>query len=386
MFIYRLIILCLFLLGTFSSFAQTNQEDAPLTIGLQEEALVLLYQEYNSDTSNYLLLEELAQLEYGRGNFKNAKQHLHHILNTGGDSIAAIKKLATIYELEENAGRAIKYNLLLINLYPDNGVYYRKVAQQYRTAGEPTGALSYYNQAFEKNNVDFFTIKGLSEILLDMDMTEQADTILSKALEQDSTNIAYNLLAARTKYKLKDYKNTYLTLHNIRGIYDFSNYYCKMMGYSLMQIDSVEKAIYWLERSLVNEGNPEAAHYYLSEAYDTKQEDETAIFHLKKAIKAGTSDNLAKYHRNLAKKYDEQKNLKAAIPHYEEAYKYGKDPRMLFFLARAYDAYYEDKSVAIRYYSRYMNSDDNVEEYKSYARDRRIFLKEMNHLSKVSNN
>jgi tetratricopeptide (TPR) repeat protein len=386
MLIEKVVILLVFLMMGSPAIAQTSTVDSLVAIGLQEEAVDLLLQQYNRDTSDYSLLEELAQIEYNRGNFKTAKKHLHHILTIPGDSISAIKKLANIYELEENAGRAIKYNLLLIQTYPDNGVYYRKVAKQYRTAGEPTGALSYYKQAYDKNDLDFFTIKGLSELFLDLDMLDQADTILTMAIQQDSMNIAFNLLMARTKYKLKDYENTCNTLDRIRGRYDFNNYYSKMMGYSLMQIDSTDMAIVWLEKSLVNEGNPEAAHYYLSEAYDIKGEDEIAIHHLEKAIKAGTSDNLSKYHRNLAKKYDDQKNLKKAIPHYEEAYKYGKDPRMLFYLARAYDAYFEDKSVAIRYYERYIKSDDTVEEYKSYARDRRIYLKEQNHLRNVSNN
>jgi len=167
---------------------------------------------------------------------------------------------------------------------------------------------------------------------------------------------------------------------------DLNSYYHKMLGYSYLKIDSVDLAINYLERSLVKEGTPEHAHYYLASAYNSKGDHETAIFHYEKAIEAGISKDVDIYHRNLAKIFDQKKDLKNAIPHYEDAYKYGKSPVILFYLARAYDVYYEDKNVAIRYYRKYEKSADKNPEYKNYAKERRKYLQEQMHFQKARKN
>ena len=77
--------------------------------------------------------------------------------------------------------------------------------------------------------------------------------------------------------------------------------------------------------------------------------------------------------------YNKEDNLKEAIPHYKDAYKYGEDPVLLFYLARASDKYYEDKNVALRYYRKFIKSGFDNKEYKDYSAQRVTALKEFLH-------
>jgi len=160
-----------------------------------------------------------------------------------------------------------------------------------------------------------------------------------------------------------------------------NNYYNKLAGFSYIQVDSLDKAIYHLTHSLIKETSPEHAFYYLGIAYEKQEETELALEFYDKALKASISKDTDLYHRNLARIYKEENKLKESIHHYTEALKYDDDPLVLFLLAQVCDEYYKDKNIAIRYYQKFENSDHENRSYKKYAQERRIYLKELMHLS-----
>ena len=152
-----------------------------------------------------------------------------------------------------------------------------------------------------------------------------------------------------------------------------------MVGFSYLQIDSLDKAIWHLSKSLVDEKRPEQASYYLGIAYEQRGEQELALEYFAKAVEAGTSKDLDLYHHSLAKIYKEKNQLKQAVHHYTEATKHSDDPLLIFLLAQVCDEYYKDKQIAMRYYKKYENSAHENEAYKKYAKERRIYLKELAH-------
>jgi len=152
-----------------------------------------------------------------------------------------------------------------------------------------------------------------------------------------------------------------------------------MLGYTYIQIDSFDRAIFHLSKAILNEGTKEYAHYNLAVAFEKKEDMESAKYHLQEAIKAGISTNVDTYHRQLARLHTAEGNLKEAIPHYQDAYKYGEDPLILFYLGRASDKYYADKNIALRYYRKFVKSAYEHKEYKDYSKSRIAALKEYLH-------
>lgn len=335
------------------------------------------------DSTQLTCIEKAARCTQKLGNFRKAKELYTSLEKADSSNTACLVQLANIYEIEKNTPKTIKYYIRLCKLFPSNPIYKRKLAKQYQQAGLEREAFQYYAEANKINNNDILTITGLAEMFIQNGQYDDCDSILRAGILIDDENINLHLLYALTKYKKKEYDSTTMILYNIRGKIDFSNYYNKMWGFSYLQIDSLDRAINCLEKSLVDEINPENAHYYLGIAYEKKKDIETSLFHFNKAAVAGISTNQALYHRNLARIYDKEGDLKNAILHYKDAYKYSSDPLVLFFLARASDAYYADKNIAINYYSRYQKSDHKNKEYKAYAKDRKKYLKEQMHFKKL---
>ncbi len=326
--------------------------------------------------------ERAALSAYKLGDLPLARKYFLELEKKDTINRIALTSLASIYETNSNTPKAIKYYHKLIKYFPDNAINFRKLAQQYQKAGLKNEAKSYYQQALEKNNKDQYTIKGLGELLLREKNYALTDSLLTLGLCRDSNNIQLNLLMANSKYLQKAYDSTVYYMEVIRGKYDLRPHHNKMLGYAYMQVDSLDRAIFHLTKAINDPGTKEYAHYNLGVAYEKQGNIEFALHHFQEAVKEGISEDIDLYHRNVARLYSKEENLKSAIPHYQDAYKYGQDPLVLFYLARASDNYYKDKNVAIRYYTKFINSDYDHSEYKKYAADRKRYLKELMHLQK----
>ena len=337
---------------------------------------------YEADTNNVNCLYLSGISAYRSGDNKMAKKYLLKLENKDTMLAKAWVSLAAIYEEEENPPKAIKYYTRLQESNPNISTYSRKLGRLYRLADSKTDAWRYYAKAYKTNPRDIKCIKGLAELAMANSQGDLADSIIIEGLKIDSTHIGLNLLRAKLKYKVKAYQETAIILESVLGSHDFNAYYHKLYGYALVQIDSSDKAIFHLSKALAITPEDEKVHYYLGTAYEKLEDEKSAIFHFEKAADYAVSSSIDKYFRNLAKLYDQEKDFPKAIEAYKEAYRYGEDPKMLYYLARASDIYYKDKSIAITYYGRYINSKDDVKSYKNYATERKRYLQEQMHQSK----
>lgn len=351
-----------------------NNQDYTKALNLWESCI-------EADTANWFCFEQAGLTANRLGLMAKAKDYFTKVENDPNHFQTACINLANIYESQELLPKAIKYNRRLRDSFPDNPIYHRKLGSLMLKAGIPAEAFNHFAQANKLNPNDIITIKALSEIFISNNQFEDADSLLHYALGLDSTNASISLLLARNYYSMKNYDSTVVIMDGLEGKIDFSNYHNRMFGYALLQIDSVEQSIWYLERSLVDESNPEFAHYYLANAYELLEEPETAEFHYIKAIEAGTSNGLHTYHRNLARIQKNEHQLKEALDNYQWAYKYREDPLLLLYLGQTADEYYKDKNIAINYYNQYIRSEDTNESYKKFAKERVQTLKAYVHLS-----
>ncbi len=337
---------------------------------------------YQNDTTQIECLHKSALAAYRSGDNTLAKKQFHILEKKDTLLRSTWQNLASLYEEEENPPKAIKYYTLLQAENPDIPTFARKLGRLYTLADNFTDAWKYYSIAYTSNSRDLKTVKGLAELAISNNQASLADSILLEGLKVDSTHIGLSLLRSKLKYKEKEYSETAQILKGVLGRYDFNTYYHKLYGYALVQIDSTQMAIYHLTYALQNAPRDEKVHYYLGKAYEDAGNIESAIFYYQNATELSIAPSIDTYYRNLARLYDEQKNLPEAIANYKEAYRYGEDPKILYYLARASDIYYKDKSIAIKYYSRYIKSSDDTQAYKDYAKERKRYLKELNHQMK----
>jgi len=228
---------------------------------------------------------------------------------------------------------------------------------------------------------------------------QKAFELYKECFETDSTQIHCYERGAQSAYRLGDIANAKKLFHRLEQIDTINRLAFSQLSaiYELEKNAPKATKYYTKLRNLFPE-NPvyrrklgqqyqaaglmtEAFENY-SAAYERMDSTEWALYHYEKALDEGISSNTDLYHRNLARMYNDAGKLREAIEHYKDAYKYGEDPLVLFYLARACDIYYKDKSVAVNYDSKYIRSSEPTEEYKQVAKDRRQHLREQMHQGK----
>ncbi|MEM9544758.1 MAG: tetratricopeptide repeat protein [Bacteroidota bacterium] len=376
---YKVLLLC----TPFIATAQSDLRNAEkhFNEGNYLKAVVSAEQCHSKDSLEISCVEILANAFNKLGDQANAKKYFHKLEKLDSTNLNSYIQLAAIYEQQQRLPRAIKYYSKLNNMLPENPIYFRKNAKLFESVNDNQEAFRLYAQAFKLNPRDILTIKGLAELLIGNNQMMVADSLISSGLEMDSENISLYYLLARSKYKQKQYDSVTFILEGLRGKIDLNSYYNKLLGYSYLQIDSVELAIQKLQLALVDEPESEKLHYYMATAYEKQENAEGALDHYQKAAQYGRSPDLDLYHRNTARIAHQENKYKMAIAHYRDAFKYSEDPVILYYLASISDSYYKDKSIAINYYRRYIKSGHSNNEYQEYANRRSRYLKEIQHQS-----
>jgi tetratricopeptide (TPR) repeat protein len=138
----------------------------------------------------------------------------------------------------------------------------------------------------------------------------------------------------------------------------------------------LDKAIFHLRKSLLNEGNPEYANYYMAIAFEKKKEFDEASHFYKEALTAGISQNCGQYHKGMARMFAHANKYKEVIFHYKESLPYEDDGYAYFYMANAAEQYYKDKSIAIDYYQKFVTYKGINKELEVIANQRIKALKE----------
>jgi len=337
---------------------------------------------YLSDTIDKKPMVSLANCYMQLGDYTMAKKYYHQLEIDSLYKTEAISKLAIIYESQQNLPKAIKYYRALSLVYPENPIYLRKLGNLYLQGRETKQALESYQKAYQINPRDLLTIQGLTEFYLNNDDLDKADSLANNGIKIDSNNVGLLLLKSRISYRARDYRTTADILHKLTYQTELNNFYNKLLGYSFMQIDSIDKAIYHLQKSLVQENDPEYALYYLALAHEKKTEYDKAIWFFEEAGKAGISTNMAQYHRGLARIYTHQKSFSKVVSQYQKSLNYQTDAEVYYYMANAAEQIQGKKGNAITYYQKYIDSGHNNSEWIKHAKSRIKALKEYQFMNK----
>ncbi len=376
---FRLTVLFFIISLSTALDAQKNDCSIADSLVMQQEYFKAIkwYQScYQADTLDKRPYSALANTYYLLGDYQNAKIYYHHLEHYDSYQSDALVRLAAIYESQQNLPKAIKYNIALSKNFPNNPIYYRKLGSLYLMGNEQKQAMTSYQTAMQLNERDLLTIQGISELYISIDSLAMADSLLTKGLEIDSLNIGLSLLKSRVKYRQRAYNEVADILYKLTFATELNSYYNKLLGYSFMQIDSLDKAIYHLQKSLLNEGDPEYALFYLALAYEKKKDYDRADYYYGEALKEGISENMAHYHRGLARTNTIRGNYGEVLKQYGKSQAYEQDADVYYYMANAAEQYYKDKSKAIKYYQQYLYTNPQNATWVKNAKDRIKALKE----------
>lgn len=127
-----------------------------------------------------------------------------------------------------------------------------------------------------------------------------------------------------------------------------------------------------------------ATSFYLGTALRGVESLEKAMRYYDRAIKCASEGILVDALTQAARTHDARGRLGAALHDYRTALRLRPERSSLYFrLARLYDSYYEDKTVAARYYEQFLEQNgESNSELREYARRRLNQLRPVLHVQR----
>ena len=205
-----------------------------------------------------------------------------------------------------------------------------------------------------------------------------------------------NKFAAELYFKLKKYKSAIAKFEQCVFLGDSTADLYRKLGLSYYSLAKGMVSAQIPTDSLLNEAfksftisykldnkNPITA-MYLGLIYKEKGEYETAVKFFERSTDLIFPSYLDVLFINLGASYELLGELKNAIGAYKEARNYAPEKtEILFYLGSVYDRYYKDKSVALKFYEKFLNRQtDSDPKLVEYAKERMERIKEIIHFSK----
>ncbi|MBK8621274.1 MAG: tetratricopeptide repeat protein [Saprospiraceae bacterium] len=308
------------------------------------------------------------------GDWAKAKTLYHDLEYT--ENVDVIYRLAAIYESQQNLPKAIKYYRKLQQLFPKNPQYPRKLGALYLLGHEQGQAFVSYQQALKIAPEDLASIMGLAEMMYQMDNLNGSDSLVQTGLQLDSMHFGLAYLNSRIMYRQKNYSGAAKQLLFLAANTDLPLAYNNLLGYSLIQTDSFDQAVFYLRRTLQKEPKNEYALFYLGLAFEKKNDFNEAMYFFQEAAKAGISENMHLFYQGQARISSRKGMYQQVIKSYEKSLEYNFEPEMYLYMAGAAESAYKNKSKAIRYYKKFLEYPSGDEDKIKLAKSRLSYLEE----------
>lgn len=281
----------------------------------------------------------------------------------------ALVQLGQLYSRNNQYDEASGCYQRLIVQDSTNSFYFKQYAIVAAQADDVYTSLACFFKAVSLNPRDIEAFSMLGNALIDDEQYEIADSILTHALTLNRSP-QLRFLLAKAQLGQGKYEDVIRTTESLLVKGDTTTAYARLLGISYFQVDRYDKVLPFMKVLLRANLKAEWIYYYIGVSYQQDHKNDSALVYLNRAIDAGISANISNYYTQLAVTYEEMRDFKHAIRYYKAAYESSRSDILLYHLARNYDVYYKDKTQAITYYKRYLNSDDTIKIAKEYTRYR----------------
>lgn len=339
------------------------------------EAIKYLDSNTDNGLNDVYVLNSFGYAYYMNKDLQKAQEYYLKAFQLDTLNFTANKYLASIYTNYKYYDEALTCYNRLARTQPTNGILYKYMGDVYTEKDNTDSALIMYSVAYNLQPTNPKILSAYANQLLDGKNYKISDSVLNAFLTYDSANISAMMLAVRSAYEQENYKQAAVFTNRWRRV-DFvdinttvhlaiSNYNIKDYLSSFRLCDTL------LQRGI----DAESVLYYASRAMyklnQFKKSNELLTQCLNKAISA----NADTYLSSKADNFEALKQFKKAISAYDTAYYLFRTPLSLYNIGRLYESGLKNKTLAYRYYSRYLKSGKpkNEDEKRVYAYVRELF-------------
>ena len=261
------------------------------------------------------------------GEYKKAINFYKKVLEHDSSNIEVIKDLRKIYLKEKDTESVIYYSRKLIDLEPENYLYYEEIINLLFHVHAYDEALEYAQKALGLQGADIFAVKNqIAKIYLYTGKIQESIALINETIVQDPTNLLLSQTLAMAHCMNKDFEKAKKVCDDALEVAVPSD--IKVIHNNLSTI-LAEEAVYLLEQGKTkqafdkfteamqyNNENPEI-YFKLANANRQIKNYSEAIRQCRRAIELAPEVSL--YYETLADIYYELQNFIEAKKCYKEA-------------------------------------------------------------------
>lgn len=238
---------------------------------------IILFIDYKKNTSITEIINILKSEIYAyTNNNKQAEKKLQSIIRKYPNSQTAHKKLAELYEKENNIEEAIReYEISIDNDY--NEKIYTKIGSLYEKIGRNENAKTIYEFIVKENPKNYEASMNLGNVLYNMNEFKYAIQVYNTLLNYYPTDYDIYYSLGMTYTMINDFqkaKENYQMAAQINSLQYNSKYALGVLSLIFEELDMAEK---YLEECTESEELDSKAYFYLARIAIIKGEQDKAI-------------------------------------------------------------------------------------------------------------
>jgi len=344
------------------AFAQQSQkaDDALLLEYYQtqrfSEAADYLKKTYPEPVTDIKTLSSLAYASSMAGRLPEANDYYQRIYATDTTNTAILFNLGSINARRGDNMKAITFYKKILLRDSTNFSVYKQMATLAQNMGNIQEAINYLQKANKLNPLEPDVAYDLTEFYVNDKLFKKADTVVSAALQADTTNLLLLFGKAQVNFRLSKFPETVVTCNKLIQLGDQISIITSMLGTSYYNLKNYYRCINTFKLLEQSKTGSETSYYYTAMSYKALNVKDTAVIYFDKAIKEAISPNASSYYGEMADCYDQMHQPKKAINAYQQGLLYGILPLTYYSLANLYDTELKNKKLAQRYYKKYINS------------------------------
>jgi tetratricopeptide (TPR) repeat protein len=331
------------------------------------EAIDYLQPAFTADSTNLTVLSWLGYANYMNEDKQASEACNLRILRLDSNNISALSYLVNLNKDDAHV-IAMGYALRLITLQPNKAVWWRTMGDLFRRSNEIDSAIIYHRHAYELAPTDNKNAVALGDALIEKKLYPQADSVLDAGLARDSMNLSLLRSRIHSAYLAQDYAAAIAPGEKIRQLNTPILNALTWLALSYYNLGKYPECVSTCEYMQYNGFDIESIYYYEARAYTKMKEYKKSNDLLAICLNKAISHTAEWYYNDLGSNYEELKDYKAAVAHYDTAYYLFREPLMLYNCGRISETALKNPAMARKYFTLYLKTahPTSAEEKKAY--------------------
>jgi tetratricopeptide (TPR) repeat protein len=242
----------------------------------------------NSDSVHIYL--EKGGKAFARDQFPEALQYYSDALRLDSLNLNALRNLGVLYSLKKDHQKSLEYLLKAEQLDSTDAGIYNSLGVTYSNLLDSANAMKYYRKAVALKPEKMEYVRNLAALILGENKLNEAQSMITKALQYDTTDAEAYYMLSKILIAKKDYRGAEKYLEKMVNLKPWETKYLFLQAFYKEKIQKPEEAAAIYERIVTLQPEHFDAHERLGVLYITMKRYPDALAQFEQAAKIHPND------------------------------------------------------------------------------------------------